>query len=71
MDMFSQQCDLDKNGLIKIAELGDYEVVANRERYERDRVNKFAVASDEQDVVASVHETPHEAVFQARELREE
>jgi hypothetical protein len=65
----AQHCDLSKKGVFQLDEVGDYSVIVNKALFERDNAQKYAVASEAQDVVDSVHATPREARQRARQLK--
>ena len=61
MAKFSDHADLNKLGIIRLDELGAYAVIANKNRYERGKVAKFAVVNVSEQWVDSVHNNRDEA----------
>ena len=68
MTRFAEHVDLNKNGIIRLDEVGVYAVIANRELYEQGRASRFSVANMNELWVDSVHSDRQVAVSMTQQL---
>ena len=68
MSRFAEHADLNKQGIIRLDEIGAYVVIANKALYEQGRAGRFAVANEREHWVDSVHLTRAEALSLTQRL---
>lgn len=68
MGKFAEHADLNKVGIVRLAEVGPYAVIANRLLHEQGSARKFAVANTKEQWVESVHRDRYEALSTSQRL---
>jgi len=68
MSRFAEHADLNKQGIIRLDEIGAYVVIANKALYEQGRAGRFAVANEREHWVDSVHFTRAAALSLTQKL---
>ena len=68
MSRFAEHVDLNKNGIIRLDEVGVYAVIANRELHEQGKASRFSVANLNELWVDSVHSDRGVAVSITQQL---
>jgi hypothetical protein len=70
MSRFAEHVDLNKEGIVRLDQVGAYVVIANRELHEQGRASRFAVANVKELWVDSVHLDRGEALSTTQKLSE-
>ncbi len=68
MSRFAEHVDLNKEGIIRLDEVGSYAVIANRKLHEQGRASRFAVANVKELWVDSVYLDRGEALSTSQKL---
>ncbi len=68
MSRFAEHVDLNKEGIIRLDEIGSYSVIANRKLHEQGRASRFAVANVKELWLDSVHPDRGEALATTQKL---
>ncbi len=68
MSRFAEHVDLNKEGIIRLDQVGSYAVIANRKLHEEGRAGRFAVANVIELWVDSVHFDRGEALSTSQKL---
>lgn len=71
MGRFAEHANLNKEGIVRLDEVGVYAVIANRELHEQGAATKFAVANTEESWVDSVHFDRSEALHTSQLLSQQ
>ncbi len=68
MSRFAEHVDLNKEGLVRLDQVGSYAVIANRKLHEQGRASRFAVANVIELWVDSVYLNRAEALSTTQKL---
>ncbi len=68
MPRFAEHVDLNKEGIVRLDQVGSYAVIANRKLHEQGRAGRFAVANVKELWVDSVHLNRAEALSTTQKL---
>jgi hypothetical protein len=68
MSRFAEHVDLNKEGIVRLDQVGSYAVIANRKLHEQGRAGRFAVANVKELWVDSVHLNRAEALSTTQKL---
>ena len=68
MSRFAEHVDLNKEGIVRLDQVGSFAVIANRKLYEQGKASRFAVANVKELWVDSVHLDRGEALSTTQKL---
>lgn len=68
MSRFAEHVDLNKEGIVRLDQVGSYAVIANRKLHEQGRARRFAVANVKELWVDSVYLDREEALTTTQKL---